>query len=198
MLINRELWGKRFTKNNFPNWTCSKCNTGFFKIVNDTFKVACDGTTEIYKFRDNFQTHHYYLRFCAFLRCNNNECKESAVITGRGNVVEEGYDYKQVEYYKPEYCHPPPAIFKIPEKTPKDITDAILQSFSIFLSQPNCAGNKIRTSIEKLMDFQKINKTTISKKTSKRVKLTLHDRIIAYGNKTPFGRIKTEAIAVST
>ena len=154
--------------------------------MNDTFHVACDGNTEIYKFHDNFQPQHYCLRFCAILRCSNNDCQESAVITGRGNVVGEGgswENYKEVEYYKPEYCHPPPAIFKIPEKTPKDITDAIIQSFSIFFSQPNCAGNKIRTSIEKLMDFQRIKKTVISKKTGKRVKLTLHDRIIAYGKK---------------
>lgn len=184
MLINRKLWEASFSKDNFPNWICSKCNTGLFKIVKDTFHVACDGTTEMYRFRDNFTSHHYCSRFCAILRCNNKNCQESAVITGRGWLgCVAKYDYEEVEYYKPEYCHPPPAIFKIPEKTPEEITNDILESFSIFLSQPNCAGNKIRTSIEKLMDFQKVRKTTTSRKTRKRVKLTLHNRIVAYGKK---------------
>jgi len=122
------------------------------------------------------------LRFCAILRCNNKDCQESAAITGRGCVKHE-YEYEYVEYYEPEYCHPPPAIFKIPENTPERVAAEILQSFSIFFSQPNSAGNKIRIAVEILLDCQRVKKTTISKKTGKRVKLTLHDRIIAYGKK---------------
>lgn len=190
MTIDRELWKKWAPKDNFPIWICSKCNKGIFEIVKDTFHSVYDGSTETSKTHDAFDSDWVALRFCAILRCNNKSCQESAAVTGRG-VVEQEHEYNMhgqpestyVEYFKPEYCSPPPAVFKIPEKTPEEVSAEILHSFSIFLSQPNSAGNKIRTSIEKLLNSHRVKKTTISKKTKKRVKLTLHDRIIEYGKK---------------
>ena len=128
------------------------------------------------------------MRFCGILKCNNKNCQESASISGTGVVAEEvGYEFGQpernfVEYFKPEYCFPPPAIFKIPEKTPEDVAIEIIQSFSIFFSQPSSAGNKIRTCIEKLLDHQRIKKITLNRRR-KRVRLSLHQRIIEYGHK---------------
>ena len=189
MTIDRKFWEKWFSKDNFPIWTCSKCNMGIFEIVKDTFHSVYDGPTEVSKHHEGFDFDWVSFRFCAVLRCNNKECQESAIVTGRGGVDQE-HEYVNgqpesmyVDYFKPEYCHPPPAIFKIPENTPEEVATEILQSFSLFFSQPNSAGNKIRISVEKLLDCQRVKKTTISKKTGKRVKLTLHDRIIAYGKK---------------
>lgn len=187
MAIDRKLWDINFPKYGFPIWTCSKCNTGIFEIVNDTFHSVNNGTSEVSKNEDWFDIEMYSLRFCSVLRCNNNKCKESAILTGTG-YVEEEYDHRSdhgstyIEYFAPKYCSPPPAVFKIPEKTPDIIADEILQSFSIFFSQPNSAGNKIRTSIEILLDQQKVIKTTVTKKR-KRVRISLHDRIIEYGKK---------------
>lgn len=188
MIIDRELWKKSFTKDNFPLWICSRCNTGIFEIEKDKFHSVFDGPTEKVKSHFAFDPDWVSLRFCGILRCNNKNCQESASISGTGIVEEEhSYDSGQpklnfVEYFTTEYCFPPPAIFKIPEKTPEDVAIEIIQSFSIFFSQPGSAGNKIRTSIEKLLDRQRIRKT-IRNKRGKRVSLKLHDRIIEYGHK---------------
>lgn len=189
MAIDREFWKKEFTKNNFPVWTCSKCNTGIFEIFGNKFHSFNDGATEISMSEDCFDYEWVSLRFCSVLKCNNKTCQETAVLSGRGFVVQDydmvdgKYEFNYTEYFQPEYCYPPPAIFRIPKNTPEEITIEILQSFSIFFSQPNSAGNKIRTSIEMLLDQQRVKKTRISKKSRKREKLNLHDRILEYGKK---------------
>jgi hypothetical protein len=188
MTIDRELWKKPFTKDNFPLWICSCCNTGVFEIEKDKFHSVFDGSTERVKSHPAFDPDWVSLRFCGILRCNNKNCLESASISGTGVVKEEVSfesiepELNYIEYFTPEYCFPPPAIFKIPEKTPEDVATEIIQSFSIFFSQAGSAGNKIRNSIEKLLDHQRIKKTTLNK-IGKRVSLSLHQRIIEYDHK---------------
>lgn len=187
MTVDRELWKKPFTEDSLPSWICSCCNTGLLEIEKGKFHSVYDGFTERTKSHPAFDSDWVKLRFCGILRCNNKNCLESASISGTGIVLEEVRrefiepELNYVKYFTPEYCFPPPAIFKIPAKTPEDVANEIIQSFSIFFSQPSSAGNKIRTCIEKLLDHQGVKKTTQNGR-GKRVRLSLHDRIIEYGH----------------
>jgi Domain of unknown function (DUF4145) len=189
-MIDRIFWKKQFDKDHFPVWTCSKCNTGILELLPDTFHFQLTGESEISKECDAWDHEWVALRFTTFLKCNNKECQETAVLCGKGYVDQEVQynsgvpEQVYVEYFTPEYCYPPPAFFKIPSKVPDEIKKEIIDSFSICFSQPNSAGNKIRTAIEKLLTLQRVNRVVISKKR-KRIRLNLHDRILLYGKKNP-------------
>ena len=90
-------------------------------------------------------------------------------------------DYNEVFY--PLYFNPPLNIFQINEKCPEDIKNEIIDSFKLFWNDlPSCA-NKIRTSLEMLMNQQKVKKTFIQRGTRKN--LSLHKRIEEFKNTKP-------------
>jgi hypothetical protein len=192
MLIDRDFWKQQFEKDRFPVWMCSTCNTGILELQSDTFRFTHTGESgQLFKKSDAWEPEWIRYRFCTFLKCNNKKCQDTAILTGSGRVneyLQNSYGIAEevfVDEFFPEYCNPPPLIFEIPEKTPQKIKKQILESFSVFFSQPNSAGNKIRTCIEILLTDQKINQTKISKKRKEEFRLSLHDRIKIFGGKFP-------------
>jgi len=188
MSIDKNLWQKPFYKNKFPTWTCSTCGVGLLELQKNTLNFEESGESLAAKSHDAWDPEWLFYRFSALLKCNNQNCGDCSVITGRGEVIEVHYQdhnnvYEQqwVERFYPEYINPPPQIFPIPSKTPDEIRDEILASFSIFLLEPNAAGNRIRTSIETLLTHQKINKIKVIR--GKRRRLSLHERIQAFQTK---------------
>ena len=183
---------KRFTKDQFPTWTCSSCNRGLLVPLKDTFNFRDTGSSELGRMHEAWEPEWIEYRFCVLLKCNNNQCREVATLTGNGKVAEvliyhQGIpDQDHIDIFFPEYCCPPPAVFSIPEDTPDQVRNEILDSFSVFFSLPDVAGNRIRASIEALLTSQKVNKTrlkSVAGGKKKRKRLSLHERILKFGEK---------------
>ena len=198
MIINRKLWTQYFIKNKFPPWTCLKCSVGLLELQKNTLNVEDTGDSRLARGHDAWEPDWIDYRFVALLKCNNKECRDCITLSGTGKVREaiiENYGYPEQEYldvFYPKYFSPPPQIFPIPANTPEDIKEEIVQSFSIFLSDPNAAGNRVRTCIELILNQQKINKTVT--KSGKRKPLTLHSRITLF--KTKFNELGKNLLAI--
>jgi uncharacterized protein DUF4145 len=196
MTISRELWTDYFTEDNFPQLICSKCGSGIIQLINQTLNR--DETALSLKTRRedvDWENEWKQDRYVALLKCNNESCNETFSLTGR-SYLEVHMDESDAELnngpvpiftqaYYPEYIYPPALVFPIPEKTPEDVRETILQSFSLFMIDPNAAGNIIRSCVEKLLNHQRINKTVIITKRGKRIRkpLPLHNRIDIFRNK---------------
>ena len=142
-------------------------------------------------------------KFVAISRCNNPDCKEITTIVGKTKSVLET---RRKEYYpgwSPDYFDEPPdpepdytMVYEIdytdpaikllifPEEIHKEVGELIEDSFRLFWVDEASCGNKIRIVIEKLLNFQKVNKT-VKTKNGKRVKLSLHKRIVLFKDKNP-------------
>lgn len=110
-------------------------------------------------------------------------CNDFLSFLGRGGVDHDHYydnhhneyieEYNDVFY--PLHFYPPLNLFKISKGCPEDIKNEIIDSFGLFWNDlPSCA-NKIRTSLEMLMNQQKVKRTFIQ--GGKRKNLSLHKRI---------------------
>jgi hypothetical protein len=118
------------------------------------------------------------------LKCSNNQCGEEVISIGEYFVTEDRDhpDY-QHEHYKtmvrPYYFLPAIPVFKIPEKTPDKIENAIKQSFSHAFTDPAAAGNALRRVVERILDSKRIvrSKKVTKKGNTKRINLSLHERI---------------------
>lgn len=181
-------WNKiRFLKKSKIEWPCPNCNNSALKI--DKEKFHSTETTESKKARE----HEYWeyewisLIFSGILECN---CGEIVTMTGYGNVEHEHY-YDQVtdeyheglyEEFTPTFFHPTLHVFHISDNCPELVKNEIIDSFKLFwFDLPSCA-NKVRTSLELLLNEEKVNKTIATKKGSRR-RLKLHERIIEYKKK---------------
>lgn len=83
------------------------------------------------------------------------------------------------DIYRVRYVNPPLMILIVPTGTPKPVEDAVESASVILWLSPSAAANRLRHAVEELLTARKVKKTTIGK-NGKRVKLTLHDRIVAF------------------
>ncbi len=186
MSVDRELWGKPFTKNSFPAWICPTCFKGIIRPVKNGF--LSDETFDSLEARghDEWGPECISLKCAVLLKCSNPDCREIITMIGTGFVEEifiSGLDRCTTgEIFRPIYFDPPLFPFQLPSKCPNDIQEMIIGSFRLFLSDPDSAGNKIRIAVERILTNHKIQKSKRNK-NNQRVMRSLHERIELYEKK---------------
>lgn len=205
-MIDRKLYKKYFSKDDIPNWKCPTCNNSILSINENKIISKNNSFTEINQGEDGFEPEMASFIFTVIFSCNNPKCKEVVSCCGSGYWEEEPYDdYKNMEqrleyvsYYTPHYFYPPLHFFEIPKKTPEDVSNAIIQSFSLFFTNKSSSANQIRVALECLLTHLKINKyeKRFNKKTNKNYmnRLSLNDRIKLL--KPKYQHIKDLCIAI--
>lgn len=182
-MIDRKIYRKSFTQDNLPNWKCPTCNNSILSINENNIISKNDSFTEINKGEDGFEPEMASFIFTVIFSCNNPKCKEVVSCCGSGYWEEEPYyDYETMEqrleyvsYFTPQYFYPPLYFFEIPKKTPEDVSNAIIQSFSLFFTNKSSSANQIRVALECLLTHLKIKRFNIVK--GKKRRLNLHERI---------------------
>jgi len=180
-MIDRDLYKKNFMQYNILNWRCPICRSNL-QIENDKFLYDENYEVKILSEKEKLELlETNTLKYTAFLKCLNKDCQEVIISSGSGFVKEEFYDtreggyYSLVNYFTPKFFYPPLHIFKIPKDTPKDVSEAIISSFSFIFSNQSAAANQIRIALECLLTHLKVNRFKTVKR--KRKRLNLHPRI---------------------
>jgi len=183
--MDKETWLKdSFSEQNTPDWPCPSCNKGLLVLDSDDFSFEETVLSKKWKVSDDWFPGDVQYRFHGTLKCQR--CKDSITFLGNGKVdyiqYYDEYDHSlQEEYnrvFNPLYFNPPLKIFRINEKCPENIKGMIEDSFKLYWSDLSSCANKIRVSLELLMNQQKVKKTIIH--TGKRINLSLHQRIEEY------------------
>lgn len=199
MIIDRKLYTGYFTKEDMSKWQCPTCKSSALKVVEEQFIEKHNSATEINYHEDWFDAPEMIVyTFTALLSCTNPQCKEVVACSGTGCVEEEYYSYygrderRYVEYYKPYFLYPALHIFQIPEKTPDNVQESIIVSFSLVFSNPASSANQIRIAIECLLTHLEVKQYHTVR--GKRNKLTLHRRIELLPEK--YKKIKEVCLAI--
>lgn len=182
-MIDRKLYLGSFTTDNLPNWICPTCHSSVLQLDKDKFLSENDSSTEQNKHEDWFEPAGMAkLIYTTLLKCTNPRCLEIVSCSGTGFVEQEYYtnrdgqpDWQYMDYFKPKFFYPPLHFFHVPEDTPEDVTEAILQSFSLFFTNKSSSANQIRISLECLLTHLIIKRYVIRR--GKQHRLTLHERI---------------------
>lgn len=182
--MDLKLWLKEScSKNTTPGWSCPTCEKGFLNIHKDQFHFKETQLSKSWHSHDDWEPEYTQYRFHGTLVCNN--CDDFVAFLGIGRVTQDYYDggmnYKEVFF--PKTFYPALKIFKIHETCPEDIRNEIEDSFGLFWNDLKSCANKIRISLELLMNFQKVKKTkTVG---GKRKSLSLHERIEEFRSSNP-------------
>ncbi|RLJ77347.1 DUF4145 domain-containing protein [Pedobacter alluvionis] len=163
------------------NKPCPACGNGELisikeKYVQTETRISSIQTTE----QPNFPFTDYV--FTEHLNCNY--CDE--IVVASGYKSEDNYPNPDGDHsmeIKYRSFIPAPNIIEIPKSCPVVVKKILIDSFGLFWMDENSCANKIRISVEALMDALKVKKTMITKKGRKEI--TLHSRILAYQNKRP-------------
>ena len=191
MAITRTIWKNQFTVENVPSWTCPTCNSGSLIGDKKTIKVVESIDSKNGRKEDEWDPEWITGSFGGTLKCNNPKCGEAILIMGKMNVEGDheydeqngGWNFSYSEFLFPLAFIPTINIFPIHSDVPKDIKEAMMESFKIYWIDIASCANKIRIVIELIMDEQKIAKTYLQ--SGKRKGYSLHRRIELFKTTKP-------------
>ncbi|MHB9437921.1 hypothetical protein [Mesorhizobium sp. L2C089B000] len=146
--MKKHIWRESYAENGFPPFPCPRCSTGSLCLDKDTLK----------KLHEPARDEDYYNRggaFSGLLKCSISWCGEVVSMAGvlvpsRGHdqvgemVEEDRYHIKALVSQVP--------VIDIPKKTPAVIEKPIRAAFSMLWSDRGAAANKLRISVERILD----------------------------------------------
>lgn len=186
--MNLQDWNHtQFHDDTKLTWPCPNCNSAALTFSKSN--VLIDETPETKEMQNDEYWEFEWMKYnvSGALFCNN--CKNQTMFSGTAHVHHyQGYDQfteeQEEEYYRvyePEFFSPTLNLFLIPEKCPENVKKEIVSSFRLFWIDLSSCANKIRVSLEILLDTQKVKK--ISTKGGKKSRIKLHDRILEFKKK---------------
>ena len=197
-MFTRAFRYKRFVLNDLPKWTCPRC--GCSLIVHSNFteheiaefraipEVFMDETGEPI-FIDKDQLRETKRRFTGFLNCTSKSCSEIVTISGEvftgqfesDRTNDDASEEVLADFYVPHFISPGVPIIKLHSQYSKALMDELRLSFTLYWLDNAACLNRIRTTVEILLDHLNVVKRT--KKDGKYKDLSLHKRIEKYSEK---------------
>lgn len=148
--MDRSLWREKYPEDSYPAFPCPKCKNGLLKRVNDK------GVTVWEEGDDPMVASG---KFTSFFACSHAFCRTVAVLSGIANsgpyyyIDQDGEEQMDEETnFYPKSMIPGPRIIAIPGKTPKAVSDEIIQIIRTVLDRqefggkqaPQCGGGDSR------------------------------------------------------
>lgn len=150
----------QFSKTNSININCSTCHKGVLSVVPDKFIKEKTAYVKASEKEDYFNGYDYEAKVCYLFMCNNRKCQEPYLAVGiEFEDIQFEYDHRsgdseevEITTFRPLFFTPTVHIFNLHNSIPKSIANELVKSFSLFFSDLSSAANKIRISVELLMN----------------------------------------------
>ena len=197
-MINEKFWNRELHLFEIPKFQCPNCTKGLLiSTVEKTIKQHTEQSIRAYELTG--EPEFLEGQFITIISCNNPDCKEITSMAGKTKIVQFGWDNgldpdtheelhspgpKYETIYEVNYLNPAINLIEVPKNTPTDITEVIHESFTLFWIDEGACGNKVRSTVENLLDSQKVKKYVTNKK-GKRQRLKLHQRLESFKDKEP-------------
>jgi Domain of unknown function (DUF4145) len=192
MKIDKRLYERFYELGYLPDWTCSQCKSGKLVSPEKGIKTFEYKSSKDEHENDGWEPEWIRGNFVGILNCSNSKCKCTTVISG-GMFVEQAvvsmdeppyHTMEATEHIVPNYFNPPLEIIPIHDYYKPQIIDCLKESFKVFWNDSSGCANKIRITVEAIMNEQKIAKTTKNKK-GERVQIKLHQRLEIFEKSNP-------------
>jgi hypothetical protein len=182
--MERSLWKAILTSDRCPAWPCPICNRGILKLVPKSLTRYETATSKAGHGEDEFDESWVDYVFSAWAKCTHFSCGQDFALSGKGGVEptmsEEG-EIEYDDYFELKHCCPMPDIISLPKTCPDEVKIELRASFQLFfLNKAACVG-RIRTALERLMDFVGIPARRRAK--GRILSIALHERIEIYSRK---------------
>lgn len=187
-MIDRNYWlNFHFEDDVQIDIECPTCGKGRLNILDKIAIRQTKDAMEILKQEYfNYDIEFLEEKFSGLLTCDL--CKDVVAVCGTSfpdhDNDEEGSPTQYYKRFNPEYFSPSLIIFKLKPEYPKKVNETLVKSFSLFFVDNESCGNKIRISVEELLNVLEIKRE--SEVLDKPKKIILHKRIEQYKKTNPF------------
>lgn len=179
--MDRKRIIQSFGLGEIPSWHCPTCDSGYLSVPVKQVTMSEDSSFTAQYHPEYNDDPPFSGVFSAILSCSNKNCDEHIVMCGyvRENQeehydAEHGWGWLTGRELRPKFFVPPLRLIKIPARTPKKAEQAIWSAFELLWSDPPSCANKIRVTVELLMDHFLVKKYP---RSGPRKAIPLHKRI---------------------
>jgi len=147
MAFNRNTWLD--WKNGKP---CPTCNNGMFSFPLKPSKGEYLKNETKNSVEENVLGGQYYSDYIFSIHLKCRSCNETIAVTGYMTEYVSDDERQPQKEVTPLFYYPAPKIIHIPNSCPKSVVKVINESFNLFWINASSCANKIRLSIEVLLD----------------------------------------------
>ncbi|WP_140797699.1 DUF4145 domain-containing protein [Myxococcus xanthus] len=165
MNFEAKSWPETFTMESGPFGRCPQCNQGKLALDKAALKQRESKDSEDSHHIDAWEPDNEQGYFTAIFLCTEPNCSSPVMACGTYDVSRGKYDDPDTEQifgpfyitnYRPDFFTPELPILPLPEECTPEISAALHQAWRIFWSDPGACANRIRASIELLLDHASI------------------------------------------
>lgn len=187
MSFERDLWFGHFSRSRIPRHRCPSCISGRLLSTNESLSILEPEYSKKCRQNEDWEPDWDVERFSLKLSCDNADCGEQCFVIG-DTLIQEDYDeefgWGLESALRPRAFFPAPPIIDVPSDMPVDVMKQIRKSFELFWSDFNSCANRLRVSVEVLLDTLKVARVSTDK-NGKTVPLDLNGRIALFAKIEP-------------
>lgn len=187
-MFKRDLWEGTYARDAFPKFACPRCASGRLVLEEASLVVKEPAYSVISNKHPDWEPEWETERFSLRLICDMPECGEVAHALGDTTVAEyydeENNAWGLVSLIRTRALFPSPPIIAIPEEVPFLVSTEIDKSFELFWVDLSSSANRLRVSVELLLDHFKIPRSRVDA-NGKPIHLDLNARISLFEKTDP-------------
>lgn len=187
-MFNRDLWVGAYSREAMPKFECPSCGNGRLTLDKESLSVKQPTYSLNNSKHPDWEPDWDIERFGLKLICDASDCGEVSHVLG-DTTVAEYYDedfnaWGFISLLRVRAFFPAPPIIAIPKEVPEAVRSEITKSFELFWTDLSSCANRLRISVELLLDHFKIPRSSIDKK-GKSMRLDLNARISSFEKTDP-------------
>lgn len=137
MTFQKKIWGYSFNAHKGPNYPCPHCVSGSLRLRDSSVQRVEPNHSKSVRLSDS--------AFICILECSL--CEGSAAVVGY---------IRKDDFLVPKGIYPAPPIIRIPGAAPRSVVAELDAAFALFWVDLSSCANKIRVSLERLLDAHKV------------------------------------------
>lgn len=178
--FDRAMWQGWYRQDSMPKFKCPQCENGRLIANLKSIQAKQPIYSKIACRHPDYEPDWAIERFSLEMKCDEVTCGETSFVIGE-TEAEQYYneDYTTDAWMTnlhPRGFYPAPPIIHLPTEVPDDIRREVHKAFDLFWTDLNATANRLRVSVEHIMDERKVPRELPAKKGGMR-DLDLNGRI---------------------
>lgn len=180
--LEQELWEGLFPLDDPPLFPCPHCSKARLALEEaGTHQEEPQYSKALRKDAD-WDPEWITQRVALRLKCTDKKCGEVVFVSGEivfSDVIDDDGDWSVEERFVPRSMVPAPPIIAIPGEVPRTVSVHVESAFELYWVDLGASANRLRTSVEVLLDDFKIPREG-KRKNGKTYRLSLEARAEAF------------------
>ena len=148
------IWTRLWVSDKAPGYPCPTCSDGKLKMSGDIEAKEPPYSADLHQ-HDAWEPDWITRRFRATLVCDEESCGELVYVVGDvdyNEQLDDEYGWYMASSYRPQAMFPAPPMIALPSNLPDAVEQGVKASFAVAWYDVNSAANRLRVSVERIMD----------------------------------------------